>query len=466
MTERAIDGVLSSLGPLTPVAGESVSWRLEDRMAHYGVPGVSIAVIDQGEIAWSIGCGHLDAARSGRVDAGTVFQAASMSKPVAALAMLREVEAGVFDLDAPINEYLSSWQVPENELTRRAAVTLRRILSHTAGLTVWGFGGYAEGEPLPTLPQVLSGLPPANSPPVFVDVLPGTIERYSGGGTTIAQLALQEHYDRPYAEILAERILEPLGMRDSTFAQPLPGAFVPRAAAGHHWGGATVAGRWHTYPEQAAAGLWTTSGDYARFLVGLQSAFLGRAGSLITRETCGQLATIPPGGRSFGLGPKIIGQGRARRFQHGGSNAGYICGSNAFLDGSRGVVVLTNSDSGAGLAEEIILAVARVYQWPDYARAPRVRRRLSADEAARYAGRYAMAAGSPYPMLEIRADGGELIYQLGTMAPRPVYAETAVRFFSPESLYDTEFSLDGRGHATAISVLDGDRVILSGTRME
>lgn len=433
-------------------------------MAHHGVPGVAIAVIDDGRLDWTGGFGVADRGRGMGVDANTLFQAASMSKPVAAAAVLRAVDQGRFELDAPVNGYLSSWRIPENELTCQRPVTLRQILSHTAGLTVWGFGGYPPGTPLPTLPQVLDGRLPANSPPVFADTLPGTLERYSGGGTTVAQLAVEESYGQPYHEILAEQVLEPLGMADSTFAQPLPAGLAGRTAAGHGWDGRRVEGGWHVYPEQAAAGLWTTAADYARFLIALQQSFLGAPGALLEAQTARQMVQIPPGGQSFGLGPKVIGRGLARRFQHGGSNVGYICGSNAFLDGSRGVVVLTNSDAGAGLAEEIIVAVASVYQWPDYLRPPRHRRPLTADAACRYAGRYVLGAGAPFAAVEIESEGSRLVYRMGPLPPRPLHSETSTRFFSPDTAYDVVFELDGDGVAESLLVLDGERVVLHGMR--
>lgn len=435
-------------------------------MAHYGVPAVSIAVIDGGELAWAGGFGIADCRGGTAVDEHTLFQAASMSKPVAAFAILRAVDAGPFDLDAPVNDYLSSWKIPENEFTRQVPVTLRHILSHTGGLTVWGFPGYRTGSPLPTLSQVLSGSPPANSPPVLVDTLPGSVERYSGGGTTIAQLALEEGIGKAYEEILREWVLEPLGMFESTFEQPLPESLMNRAAVGHDRDGNPVDGGWHTYPEKAAAGLWTTAADYARFLVGLQRAYLGKPVALLHPNTAQALATVPSGGRSFGLGPKVIGVGRARRFQHGGSNAGYICGSNAFMDGTRGVAVLTNSDAGAILAEEIIAAVATVYGWPDYLRGPRCYRPLSAREASRYTGRYTLGPSAPFSEAEVQFEGDRLIYRVGSLPPRALLAETADRFFSPESRYDTAFRIDNAGGVTGLVVMDDDRVILEGTKAD
>lgn len=459
-----IDNIIGGLGHVTPVEGEDVRWPIDVRMKTYGVPGISLAIIDGGELAWSGGFGAVDTAGSRAVDEDTIFQAASMSKPVAAFAIMKAFEAGRFDLDRDINEYLAGWKLPASPLTEGNPVTLRRIMSHTAGLTVWGFGGYAEGESLPTVPQVLSGEPPANSPPVFVDTAPGSLERYSGGGTTIAQLAITEAFDMPYEEILQREVLAPLAMYGASFEQTPPPDRMTNAAAGHDWDGTTIPGRWHRYVEQAAAGLWTSAADYARFLLGLQAAYAGVPGSLLSLATAREMASKPPGAVDFALGPKIIGRGNAVRFQHGGSNHGYMCGSNAFLDGSRGVVVMTNSNSGAAIAEEVINAVAREFDWPDYLRSPRRKMPLGADRLDRYTGTYMLAEGAPFPLLEIFTEGTQLMYRLGTLASRPIFAESDCRFFSPESLYDTVFALDDRGEATALTVMDGDKPVLAGTR--
>jgi CubicO group peptidase (beta-lactamase class C family) len=466
MKESGLEQIIRSLCYLTPVVGEDVAWSLEERMRHYGVSAVSMAVIDQGELAVAAEFGVLERGGAAAVTPESLFQAASMSKPVAALALMRAVEQGRFDLDRSVNDYLRSWRIPENDLTRTRPVTLRHILSHTSGLTVWGFGGYAAGAPLPTLPQLLSGQPPANSPPVYVDTLPGTLERYSGGGTTIAQLALEESYGEPFDVILAREVLGPLGMELSTFAQPLPTDRARNAVSGHDWNGELIQGHWHTFPEQAAAGLWTTAAEYARCLMSLQRAYGGQTGEVISPASAAAMAVVPPGGKVFGLGPKIIGNGRARRFQHGGSNVGYKCGSNAFLDGSRGAVVFTNSDNGTGLAEEIFMAISRVYDWPDYRRAPRIKAELSERRLDAYAGTYDLDPGAAFPALEIDREGRTLHYSMGMLPRRPIFAETDTRFFSPESLFDMRFTLNPAGRATIVEVLDGDRVVLRATRAD
>jgi len=237
---------------------------LAERMNTLVTPGVSIAVIEDGKIAWAKGWGVREAGQPDPVTPQTLFQAASISKPVTALAVLRLVEQGRLDLDEDVNAYLTSWKVPAND-GWQPVVTLRQLLSHTGGTTVHGFPGYPPDQPLPTAVQVLEGGPLANTDPLVVNVLPGTVNRYSGGGTTIVQQMLVDVLGQPFPQIMREWVLGPLGMERSTYEQPLPPHRRQEAATAHPSGGTPQPGRWHVYPEMGAAGLWTTPSDLVHF---------------------------------------------------------------------------------------------------------------------------------------------------------------------------------------------------------
>src|SRR5215207_10452393 len=186
-------------GLLPPVLIKGApAWSIEERLRHYKVPGVSVAVIKDFKVEWARGYGFKDAEAREPVTERTLFQAGSISKPVAAMTILKKVEQGKLSLDEDVNARLASWKLPENEFTAKRKVTLANLLSHTAGLTVHGFPGYGVGAAVPTLPQVLDGAPPANTAPVRVDLEPGTRFRYSGGGTTVMQLALEDVENRPF----------------------------------------------------------------------------------------------------------------------------------------------------------------------------------------------------------------------------------------------------------------------------
>ncbi|HZS52902.1 MAG TPA: serine hydrolase domain-containing protein [Bryobacteraceae bacterium] len=237
------------------------------------------------------------------VEITTLFQAGSISKPVAAVAAMKLVEEGKLALDQNINTFLTTWKVPDNEFTKDKKVTLREILSHSAGVTVHGFPGYAAGDPIPTLVQVLDGVKPANTPPIRVDVVPGSIWRYSGGGYTIMQLAMTDVTHEPFPEIMRNTVLIKAGMRDSTYENPLPSRLSGVAATGYGSDGAPVARRYHTYPEMAAAGLWTTASDLARFGIEIQKSREGRSNRILKQGTVQEMLTEQksPGVSAFSL---------------------------------------------------------------------------------------------------------------------------------------------------------------------
>jgi CubicO group peptidase (beta-lactamase class C family) len=325
------------------------------RMGALHVPGVSVAIIDGYRIVWAHGYGE-------GITPETRFQAASISKPVAAMAALKLVEEGKLSLDEDVNAKLKSWKVPENQFTQQEKVTLRRLLSHSAGLTVHGFAGYDVSDKLPTLVQILDGVKPANSAAVRVDIKPGTESRYSGGGLTVMQLLMMDVTGTQFPQLMQSMVLSKIGMRQSTYQQPLPEAWKPYAAIGHDQNGAKLHGDWHIYPEMAAAGLWTTPSDLAQFAIELQLSKQGKANHVLSREMTNQMLTRQIS--DAGLGIMLAGKGEAEQFNHGGSNEGFKCLLVATMNTGQGVAIMTNGDQGGKLANEIRDAVAAEYHWP------------------------------------------------------------------------------------------------------
>ncbi|MFO7586639.1 MAG: serine hydrolase [Gemmatimonadota bacterium] len=377
----------SGLLPPVPVEGTS-GWTLAERMDRWNVEAISVAVIHDGEVRWAKAWGLADREEGVPATTETLFQAGSISKPVAATGALRLVEEGVLALDEPISTFLTSWTLPENDLTRQAPVTLRRLLSHTAGTTVHGFPGYAPWAAVPTVPQVLDGAPPANTAPVRVDIPPGSEVRYSGGGTTIAQLAMTDATGEAFPVLLRRLVLEPAGMKRSTYENPLPESRLPEAAAGYRRSGMAVPGKRHTYPEMAAAGLWTTPTDLARFAIALQRSLQGEPGGVLQPETAREMLTPVMG--AAGLGFFLRDEGGATYFEHGGADEGFQAIFLASRDGRYGAVTMANSDNGNALGEELVRAIAREHGWEGYLAEPVTPVAMSAEELARYAGRFAM----------------------------------------------------------------------------
>ena len=359
-SSAAIARVRDSLMPTVVVTGEApATASIAARMAALNVPAVSVAVIDGGRIVWAEAWGTADVATGRPATTGTLFQAASISKPVAATAALQLVEEGKVDLDVPVNTYLQSWKVPESSFTTVEFVTLRRLLTHTAGLTVHGFPGYARSAEIPDAVGVLEGR--GNTDPVQVDVTPGSTWRYSGGGYTVAQVLLSDVTGQPFADLMRERVLGPAGMTASTYEQPLPEARWGEAATAYRDDGEPVEEGWHVYPEQAAAGLWTTPTDLARWGLAILAAYDGKEGGVLAPATARAMLTSGMG--RHGLGPGIGEDGKW--FGHGGSNEGFRCQVVVFFDG-RGAAVMTNGDRGVELIEQVMATLALEYGWPDF----------------------------------------------------------------------------------------------------
>ena len=342
----------------TGIVADDTTWTLAERMSDLGIPAVSIAVFENGSISWAKAWGMADREEVRPAATSTLFQAASISKPVAAAAMLSMTEDGLLDLDADVNTYLTDWRLPENEFTATEKVTLRRLVNHTAGTTVWGFPGYARTDTIPTTVGVLDG--EGNTDPVRVYKVPGESWQYSGGGYTVMQLVLENVSGRAFPDVVRDRVLAPAGMTASSYAQPLPPSRYAEAATGYREGGEPVEGQWHVYPEMAAAGLWTTPSDLARFAIAVQNDLAG-AGTMLDSTTVREMLT--PGLENHGLGPVISPDGLL--FRHGGSNEGFRCVLVAFIDGRGGAAIMTNSDTGGELLGELLGTIAREYGWQD-----------------------------------------------------------------------------------------------------
>lgn len=381
--EAHIARIENELLPRILIQGEPVvTATLEERMVHDKVPGMSIAVINHGEIEWARGYGMADVEEARPVTTQTLFQAASISKPVAATAALSLVEEGVLVIDEDVNHKLESWQVPTNQYTAAEPVTLRRLVTHTAGLTVHGFPGYASDERVPTTIEVLDGA--GNTDPIRADTTPGSMWRYSGGGYTVMQQLLADVTGKPFPLILRERVLDPAGMVESTYEQPLPEDRRGMEATGYRRDGTEVKGKWHTYPEMAAAGLWTTPSDLARFAIAIQRAYAGESRGVLSPEMAQQM--LEPGMNGWGLGPAIGGDGKY--FGHGGANEGFRCRFVAFIKEGQGTAIMTNSDNGGVLVEEILRTIADEYDWPVLRPVEKVAAEVDAALYNELAGRY------------------------------------------------------------------------------
>lgn len=441
--EAAIARITAGLVTAVAVRGAAVPHHtLDARMAHHRVPGVSVAVIDDGHVAWARGFGVI--AKGGApVTEGTLFQAASISKPVAAAVALALVERGALDLDGDVTPRLRSWSIPG----RPPGVTLRRILSHSAGFNVHGFPGYAQGSAAPSLLDVLKGSPPAKSDPIRIVFLPGAEQRYSGGGYAVLQLLIEDTTARPFADVAREMVLAPSGMTTATFAQPLPPSLAPVAARGHTGKGDTIDGGAFVFPELAAAGLWSTPSDLAAFAIDLMRSHRALGAPMATEM-------LTPHINGAGLGVSVGGRGDAARFEHSGSNPGFKARLVAYVHAGQGAIVMTNGDGGAALAGEVLRAIAGEYRWPGYP-GPRLRDEVQLPRAALapYEGEYDFGKGG---MIRVSMEGERLV-AVSSLRTIPLFAEAMDRFFMLDEPATLTFARGPSGEVATLFWDQGDK---------
>jgi CubicO group peptidase (beta-lactamase class C family) len=346
----------ASSAPLDPSLVQSL-------LTQFKVPGVSIAVIKDFKIEWARGYGLADVETGATVTADTMFQAASISKTVAAMTSLKAIQDGRFKLDQDINTILKSWKLPGGEFTKDRPVTPRGLMSHTSGTgDGFGFPGYAPNTPIPTVVQILDGEAPSNRRKVRLERPPLTGFKYSGGGVMIEELALTDAVGKPLAQLARDWVLNPIGMNNSTYEQPLPTSREKQAARAHDRSGARMGDSWHVYPEHAAAGLWTTPTDLAKFLIEVQKSLLGESNRVLSQSMMQEMVT-PVGVGPFAVGFQIEKQGEGWYFMHDGSNWGFQCDMIAHRVKGYGVVIMTNGDGGAALIAELRRRIQQEYKW-------------------------------------------------------------------------------------------------------
>jgi CubicO group peptidase (beta-lactamase class C family) len=365
------------------------TWNIDKRMTHYGVPGVSIAVIKDYKIHWIKHYGVTDKETGLAVDAKTLFQAGSISKPVAAYAALKYVELKKLALDEAVNNKLVEWKIPDNEFANKLPVALKHLLNHSAGVTVHGFGGYPTGVPVPTVIQVLNGVIPANSAAVRVDMQPETQYRYSGGGYTVMQKLVSDVAWQDYPQAMQTLVLGPIGMTQSTYEHPLPAAKLKYAAAGYLPNQSPVVGKRHTCPEMAAAGLWTTAEDLAKFVIDVQLAVKEDKGKVLSQSMTNKMLT-PFVSDHVGLGFFIEQKNNETYFRHGGWDEGFSADLIAHISRDYGVVIMTNSNHPAFI-DELKNSVASYYKWHQFLDPNLIVLPISETEQQRVIGRYHFA---------------------------------------------------------------------------
>lgn len=444
-TEERIRQVENNLADWVRTQNDTI-WNLEERMKLHKVTGVSIAVVHDFKLEWVKSYGWADVSEQRPVTEKTLFQAASISKSLNAVGVMKLAQDGKIDLDTDINRYLTSWKFPYDTVSKDKPITVSALLSHTAGLTIHGFPGYARGDSIPSVLQILDGQRPANTEAVRSFIEPGTRAVYSGGGTTITQLIVTDVTQQSYEEFMQKTVLDPMGMTGSFFTQPPAKADSSLLATGYKADGTPIKGKYHIYPEQAPAGLWTNPTDLSKYIIETALSYNGKSDKVLTPEYTKM--RLEPVMEDAALGVFVARNDSSCYFAHGGANEGFTCYYVGDVISGNGMVIMTNSDNGS-LASEVANSVATVYGWKDYYQ-PVLKTVVDVDETVldRYVGKY-QAGGDVFA---IKREGRNLM-----ISPYPdfwvnVYFTSDVDFFVREYEGEQKFVLDDKGKVAGFNI--------------
>lgn len=424
---------------------EPEKMKLAERMQYYRVPGVSIAAIYKNKIDWAKAYGARNARFSDPVLSNSLFQAAALSQPVAALTALHFVEKGRLSLDSDVNTVLKSWKVPESPLTQRNKVTLRRILNHSALFIPAKLNGYPQSEDLPSLRMILDGEKPSLPPGVHLAGQPGATYSQSDAGYAVLQQLLEDLEGKTFPEIVDEAVLQPLGMRNSTFECPLPSVVEEKAVSGHTREGAPVEGGWYRYPAAAASGLWSTPSDLALFVIKVMKTARGESQKVVSPELAQAMLTPEDG--IHGLGLYVEDAGDSLFFHMWGSNKGYECILVGYPVRGEGAVVMTNSENGYYIIHEILRGISAVYEWPHFQPEVKTLYRLDASIYPQYVGKYEV---NPDYILDVAHEDYYLVITPTGQVPTKFYAQGLTVFFSTDPYILIRFAKDSAGKVTGL----------------
>lgn len=420
-----------------------IRYSITERMEHYKVPGISIAVVKDGEIQWAKGYGIANTKNSSKVNINTLFQAGSISKPIAALAALKLVQEGKIDLDENVNTYLKDWKVQDNKFTETEKVTLRRLLTHTAGMTIHGFPGYMQKDTFPSIETVLMGK--GNTGAIIVDTIPGSIWRYSGGGFTVMEKLVEDVSGLPLEKYMAENILPQMGMLNSSYEQPLPTSLYSNASSAYNDKGEIIEGLWHNYPEKAAAGLWTTPSDLANYCINVQKILSGKAKGVLSKETVEKMLTKHK--NNWGLGVGLQGEGDSLIFSHGGKNAGFTNNLISFAHHGDAVIIMTNADNGGALIDEILRSISSYYGWGISNQRVIEVIKIPIEQLSKLTGKYKLnfqipEIGDYFIEVSIK-DSSLIVDDLITKQVTKLYPLQELKFIENESGGEVQFQISG-----------------------
>ncbi|MCX6243164.1 MAG: serine hydrolase [Bacteroidetes bacterium] len=421
--------------------------NIADRMAFYKVKGLSIAVVNNYQLVWAKGYGWADEKEQRRVTTATLFKPGSISKSLNAVGVLKLAQDNKLDLYKDINEYLTSWKFPYDSLSKGKKITTANLLSHTAGLSVYGgFPGYDAKSRIPTIPQILDGREPANTPPVRSLFEPGLQFQYSGGGIIISQLIITDLTHQPYEKFMFDHVLKPLGMIHSFFSAAPPAKNeLNKLALGYTKDGAEVEATFHVYPEQAPMGLWTTPTDLSKYVIETQLAYAGKSSKVLNRQMA-TLQLTPYIDNSATMGAFIGDRNGEKYFFHDAGNEGYRGLYYGSVEGGTGVVIFVNSDDG-NIILELLNSVASVYKWKGFDKPANINTVMVPETITqKYLGVYLYEG----KIAEITKEKDGLVYWANNQSCK-IYFTSENDFINMEFPTEKSFITDGSGNVTGYS---------------
>lgn len=383
-SDSRVENIEENLVPVHFLKNHSNRMSISEMMEKDRVPGVSIAFIENGNISWQKTYGYSNLQDSLPVTTKTLFNGASLSKPVAAMAALNLSEKGFIDLNEDVNAYLKNWKIPENKFTEEQKVTLKRLIGHTAGIINYVPQPYSLNDNSPNLVQMLSGTKPSVDLPASVIYVPGEQRKYSNPGYTIIQKMIEDVSDKNFESVIEEIIFKPSEMYDSSFEQPLPQNLLEKTATGYS---KDLKGYpYKLFPWKAAGGIWTTPTDLGKFIITLLEDYHSNKNIILSKKMADSV--FQKKSERLGFGKLFSPVKQDLLFEHWGSSPGFTCYMVASLNKKQGVVIMTNSDNGTILLSYIARSVAQEYNW-DFLQ-PTIFKsfKLSVDEIMTYVGKF------------------------------------------------------------------------------
>jgi len=450
--EEKIKRVENNLNGWVHIQDSMNEWNLLQRMAFYKIRGLSIAIVHDYKIEWARGYGMADTANQKMVTTQTLFQAGSISKSLNAMGVLKLVQDKKIGLYTDINTYLHTWKFPYDSLSKGKKITIANLLSHTAGLTLHGFPGYAASDTIPSLTEVLNGKRPANTEPVRSQFEPGLRFQYSGGGTTISQLIVMDVTHVPYDAYMWNTVLKPLGMTMSSYTQPPAADKKNFLATGYHANGKEVETKYHVYPEQAAAGLWTNPTDLSKYIIETQLSLQGKSNKVLSQEMT-RLRLTPYIDSAAAFGVFIEKKGSEEYFGHNGADEGFVSAYTGSFENGNGVVVMVNSDNSS-ILNEVINSVASVYEWKEYYK-PVVKKIVSVADTIidEYSGDYFLNGDT----IHIGRERNEVLLTVNRSEVHKIYFSSPEDFFSKDIAIEFRFEKDAVGKVKDFYFKQGKR---------